>query len=44
LGAIFALPLFLGLDGVWLAVDLADILALIMSVILLTTLRRRYHY
>jgi len=44
LGAIFALPLLLGLDGVWLAVDLADILALIMSVILLTTLRHRYNY
>ena len=36
LGAVFVLPLFLGLDGVWLAVDLADVLALIMSAILLT--------
>ncbi len=44
LGAIFILPLFLDLDGVWLAVDLADVLALIMSVILLASLRRRYRY
>lgn len=44
LGAIFVLPLFLGLDGVWLAVDLADVLALIMSAILLAAFRRRYNY
>ena len=36
LGAVFVLPLFMGLDGVWLAVDLADVLALIMSAILLS--------
>ena len=44
LGAIFILPLFLGLDGVWLAVDVADVLALIMSAILLTAFRKRYNY
>lgn len=44
LGSIFILPVFLGLDGVWLAVDAADVLALIMSVILLAVFRRRYGY
>ncbi len=44
LGSIFVLPVFLGLDGVWLAVDVADMLALIMSVILLAAFRKRYHY
>lgn len=44
LGAIFVLPLFFGLDGVWLAVDLADILALLLSVILLISFRHRYNY
>lgn len=44
LGAIFILPLFLGLDGVWLAVDVADVLALIMSIILLAAFRKRYRY
>ena len=44
LGSIFVLPLFLGLDGVWLAVDVADVLALIMSAILLAAFRRRYQY
>lgn len=44
LGSIFVLPVFLGLDGVWLAVDAADVLALIMSAILLAVFRRRYGY
>lgn len=44
LGSIFILPLAFGLDGVWLAVDLADVLALIMSVILLAAFRSRYRY
>ena len=44
LGSIFLLPVFLGLDGVWLAVDVADVLALIMSVILLVSYRKRYQY
>ena len=44
LGSIFILPVFLGLDRVWLAVDAADVLALIMSVILLAVFRRRYGY
>ena len=44
LGAVFILPLIWGLNGVWLAVDLADILALLLSVILLYSFRSRYHY
>lgn len=42
LGAVFVLPRFLGLDGVWLAVDVADTLALILSAILLASLRRTW--
>ena len=44
LGAVFILPLIWGLNGVWLAVDLADILALLLSAILLYSFRSRYHY
>lgn len=44
MGAIFILPLLLGLDGVWLAVDVADMLALVLAVILLSTFRKRYNY
>ncbi len=44
LGAVFVLPRFWGLNGVWLAVDLADMLALIMSAILLASFRSRYNF
>lgn len=44
MGAVFILPRFLGLDGIWLAVDVADCLALIMSAILLFSFRKRYKY
>lgn len=44
LGAVFSLPLIWGLNGVWLAVDLADILALLLSAILLYSFRSRYNY
>ena len=44
LGAVFVLPLFLGLDGVWLAVDLADVLALIMSAILLSAAKGSFNF
>lgn len=44
LGSIFVLPLFWGLDGVWLAVDMADLLDLFVSVILLKAFQKRYNY
>ena len=43
-GAVFLLPLIIGIDGIWWSVDLADLLALIMSIILLAHFRRRYGY
>jgi len=44
LGAVFVLPAIWGLNGVWLAVDVADMLALILSVVLLQSFRKRYRY
>lgn len=53
LSLLFALPLFLlmeplarllGPDGIWLAVDAADLCCLVMSVFLLLRFRRRYGY
>lgn len=43
-GCIFVLPLFLGLDGIWLAIDFADVLSLGVALWLLFAYRRRYHY
>ncbi len=42
--AIFVLPLFLGLDGIWLAVTAAEVLTLAVTVLFLLTQRRRYGY
>ena len=42
--AIFILPLFLGLDGIWLAVTAAEILTLFITAALLVTQRKRYGY
>ena len=43
-GAIFILPIFLGLDGIWLAVTAAEILTLFITAAFLITQRRRYGY
>ena len=42
--AIFILPIFLGLDGIWLAVTAAEVLTLAVTVLFLLTQRRRYGY
>ncbi|MBQ7221841.1 MAG: MATE family efflux transporter [Bacteroidales bacterium] len=44
MSCIFILPTILGIDGVWLAVDFAEIFALILSVILILGFRKRYGY
>lgn len=41
---IFTLPAFLGLNGIWLAIVAAELLALVVTVICLVTNRKRYHY
>ncbi len=44
LGCVFLLPLIFGVDGIWVAVDFADMFALILSVCLLIGYRKRYGY
>ncbi len=41
---ILILPLILGLDGIWLAVVFAEILALIVSFVFLKLNKKKYHY
>ncbi len=41
---IFILPLILGIDGIWLGVGAAELLALGVSVAFLVGERKRYHY
>ena len=42
--AIFILPLFLELDGIWLAVTAAELLTLVITAAFMVTQRKRYGY
>ncbi len=42
--AIYTLPVILGLNGIWWAVTAAEVCAIIISVLFITKLNRRYHY
>ena len=44
LGFVFLLPALLGPDGIWLAVDAADLVCLILGIGLVLKYRRRYGY
>ena len=44
LGCVFLLPLILGIDGIWLAVNVAEVLALLLSTALVLGLRHKYGY
>ncbi len=44
LGFVFLLPALLGPDGIWLAVDAADVCCCILGVTLILAYRRRYGY
>ena len=44
LGCVFLLPALLGIDGIWLAVNVAEVLALVLSAALVFGLRKRYGY
>ena len=44
LAAVFALPHVFGIDGIWAAVNVAEILALILSTALILSFRKRYRY
>ena len=38
------LPLILGIDGIWLAVAVAELLTLIITIFFLANRRKQYHY
>lgn len=42
--AVFLLPLALGLDGIWLAIGVAEVLTLIVTIIYFATQSKHYHY
>lgn len=42
LASVFILPAFLGIDGIWMAVNVAEVLAFILAIILVLNYRKRY--
>lgn len=42
--AVLLLPMFLGIDGVWISIIVAEFLAVIISATFLITKRSKYHY
>lgn len=44
ISVVLILPLFLGIDGIWLAIVAAELLALIVTVICFITQKNRYQY
>ena len=44
LGAVLLLPLLLGVDGIWLAVVFAELMAAVVGSIFMVALRRKYQY
>jgi len=44
LGTIFLFPLIWSLDGIWISIAVAELLATIVAIILLVTRRSKYHY
>lgn len=44
IAALFLLPLFLGLNGIWLSIFTAEILALCVTITFFIKMRDKYHY
>lgn len=44
IASVLVLPLFLGLDGIWYSITVAEVLAFCISLIFLLLNRKKYHY
>ena len=43
-GAVLILPLLLGIDGIWWAVTVSEVMACLISTVFLVVKRKKYHY
>ncbi len=43
-GAVLILPLFMELDGIWLSIVIAELLSVIVGIVFLFALKKKYHY
>jgi Na+-driven multidrug efflux pump len=44
IGAVLLLPVVWEIDGVWISVVIADLMAMILSFIFMAVKRKKYHY
>lgn len=44
MGSVLILPVFLGVDGVWLSITVAEVFAFFVSLVFLIVNRKKYHY
>lgn len=44
IGAVLILPLFFGIDGVWISIVVAEFMAVVFSALFLILKRKKYHY
>ncbi|MGL5512163.1 MAG: hypothetical protein ACRDBM_02850, partial [Sporomusa sp.] len=44
IAAVLLLPIWLGLNGIWLAIIVAETLAMIITIILFAIKKKQYHY
>lgn len=44
IAAVLLLPIWLGLDGIWLAIVVAEILAMVLTIVLFIMKKKQYHY
>lgn len=44
IGAVMVLPLFWGIDGIWWSITVAELAAVIVGLIFLFALKKKYHY
>ena len=41
---VMILPIFLGIDGIWLAIVVAEAMALIVTIVFFVIKKEKYHY
>ncbi|MGN1223979.1 MAG: MATE family efflux transporter [Ruminococcus sp.] len=44
IAAVLILPVFLGIDGIWISIVAAEIMAIIITVFFIIKMRKKYHY
>ena len=44
IAAVLILPAFLGIDGIWISIVAAEIMSMIITIIFIIKMRKRYHY